>query len=402
MSGGQKNWDVPVESRRIAHPQKIYLKFSKSDTYVEEYLIDLSMTGMFIRCLDPPPAGTRFDFKMSLISGEPALTGIGEVVWIRKQQARLSHPRGMGVRFVELPAPAREQIRRTVERYTMAPDTSEGLETLRSVVEETLGEVLEGKPAPVPSPPAVAPPGAPPPGAADRSPRAEVQAQTLPASSKPLPAPPKALPSSPKAKSRSLLPVLAFIVLLLGAAVLLAWRFGILSPSPAPGTQTAASSAGSGQVEPAPRVEPVPATPPTAGPGTSPEVSNQEVEEIPAAQVLESSPEEIIRGSLDNWAISWASKETEAYLAFYASAFRPPSGLSREEWQEQRRDRISRPRTIGLEIENVRLEKLAEDRYRVLFQQTYRSDSFEDTVWKTMTWIREGGEWKILEEGVAP
>jgi uncharacterized protein (TIGR02266 family) len=413
MASGRKGWDIPQESRRIAHPQKILLRFSSSEKSVEEYLMDLSMTGMFVRCAEPPPPGTRFKFRMQLTAGQPAAQGEGEVVWVREQQQRLSHPRGMGVRFTHLDPVSREQIRATVERYTSGQDGPEELDKLRSVVEETLGEVLDptgdpagGTPVSRPSPSATVAASAFP-STATAQDRSGLAGSGLagsglagsglagPALGRP------ALGRTPRtavghgrgvAVSRASRGPRRWIaaVLLAAALVAAAWswlRSREAAPSP-PSASPAAESRGESVAQPE-------AGPPSE---TLPGAPADMASESPAP---EPDPEARIRESLDAWAVAWASQEVDAYLGFYSAAFEPPGGQARGVWRRERRLRLLRPRHIGLEIRQVRVEPSGDGRYRVVFEQTYRSESFEDTVTKSMEWVFEGGVWKIVAEDTA-
>ncbi len=157
MTEEKTAWDIAPESRRIAHPQKVYLKLPASDEFIEEYLVDLSMTGMFIRCRHPPIPGSIFFFKMKLSSGVSTVQGQAEVVWVREIQEVLADPRGMGVRFLHLDGESQRQIAETVERYAQAPGDPQEMTHLRSVVEETLGEVLAPRQESTPTPALEAP-----------------------------------------------------------------------------------------------------------------------------------------------------------------------------------------------------------------------------------------------------
>ena len=46
------------------------------------------------------------------------------------------------------------------------------------------------------------------------------------------------------------------------------------------------------------------------------------------------------------WAQAWSDQRVEDYLESYSSGFLPPGGRSLERWQDQRRQRITRPRFI--------------------------------------------------------
>ncbi|ULQ47928.1 tetratricopeptide repeat protein [Flagellatimonas centrodinii] len=114
------------------------------------------------------------------------------------------------------------------------------------------------------------------------------------------------------------------------------------------------------------------------------------------------APAEIDAGAVEAavsaWATAWAGQDLDAYFAAYSrNRFTPEGGLTRAAWEDQRRDRISRPEDIGVEIDNLRVEA-TDSGARATFTQGYRSDNFSDTVTKVLDLIREGDGWKIVRE----
>ena len=98
------------------------------------------------------------------------------------------------------------------------------------------------------------------------------------------------------------------------------------------------------------------------------------------------------------WAAAWSAQEVDDYLAFYSRGFAPENGLSREEWETQRRDRLMRPSFIIVELSELRADLDDSAAPSVTFTQLYRSNTFTDTVRKTLVLIREDGGWKIARE----
>ena len=103
-----------------------------------------------------------------------------------------------------------------------------------------------------------------------------------------------------------------------------------------------------------------------------------------------------------DWARAWSEQRYSAYLEMYASDFRPANGLSREKWATQRMERILKPKRIEVELGEIDARQLDDRRVAVTFQQTYRSDNYEDTVRKTLELVPEEGAWKILAEYSKP
>ena len=79
------------------------------------FLKNLSAGGMFLRILDPEPAGTRLHFELRLHPRRPeTVTGSGEVVWARESYAGPGRAPGMGIRFLALTPEGAEELRRLV------------------------------------------------------------------------------------------------------------------------------------------------------------------------------------------------------------------------------------------------------------------------------------------------
>jgi tetratricopeptide (TPR) repeat protein len=100
-----------------------------------------------------------------------------------------------------------------------------------------------------------------------------------------------------------------------------------------------------------------------------------------------------------SWAAAWSRKDIPAYLAFYARGFQPPPSLSRSEWEKQRHERLNRPGSIKVTIDDLKVVADG-DGWRVTFRQHYRATGLESTATKSMRWVHEGGRWLIQAERV--
>jgi tetratricopeptide (TPR) repeat protein len=118
--------------------------------------------------------------------------------------------------------------------------------------------------------------------------------------------------------------------------------------------------------------------------------------EKPAAPAADASAE--ILKTVDDWAAAWSRKDADAYLTFYAKDFKTPGGEARASWEKTRRARISAPKSISVSLASPKVTMDGADRATVTFQQNYRSDVFKSDSRKTLTLIRAGDGWKILEE----
>lgn len=105
-----------------------------------------------------------------------------------------------------------------------------------------------------------------------------------------------------------------------------------------------------------------------------------------------------VTAALQGWAKAWSARDVDGYLAQYAPDFVPEGGLSRATWEQQRRDRITRPTRIAVRALNPEVVKVGDDRVRVSFVQEYQSDAFSDQVNKVLEFKNSGGSWKIVRE----
>lgn len=74
--------------------------------------LDISESGVFIQRDDPRELGGRDDYVLDLEGGELAFRG--EVCWVSAGDAE--HPRGYGVKFLEMDAQTRREVDRLLER----------------------------------------------------------------------------------------------------------------------------------------------------------------------------------------------------------------------------------------------------------------------------------------------
>ncbi len=133
-----------------------------------------------------------------------------------------------------------------------------------------------------------------------------------------------------------------------------------------------------------------------------PPVAPEEVS-APSAPIVERAPATTdfdageVASLVQRWAAAWSEQRVDDYLGFYGSDY-APSGMSRREWESQRRVRIARPDFIDVEVESIAVRPAGSGRVQVRFFQSYRSDSYQDRVVKVLDLEREDGGWKIVQE----
>ena len=72
-------------------------EFESFDAFIQEYVTNISRTGVFIKSATPLAIGTRVNLRFTVIMDDiETIEGVGEVVRVEKE------PPGMGVVFREL------------------------------------------------------------------------------------------------------------------------------------------------------------------------------------------------------------------------------------------------------------------------------------------------------------
>ena len=84
-------------------------EFESFDAFIQEYVTNISRTGVFIRAQNPLAVGTRVNLRFTVIMEDiETIEGIGEVVRVEKD--------GMGVVFRELSAHSKDLIDKLLTR----------------------------------------------------------------------------------------------------------------------------------------------------------------------------------------------------------------------------------------------------------------------------------------------
>ncbi len=99
-----------------------------------------------------------------------------------------------------------------------------------------------------------------------------------------------------------------------------------------------------------------------------------------------------------NWATSWSAQNVEAYLEFYSGNYSPDPTVTHKQWEWGRHKRLSKPAFIKIEVSDISLADAGNGSVRSVFRQAYQSDTYQDTVYKTLILARENGQWKISAE----
>jgi tetratricopeptide (TPR) repeat protein len=109
--------------------------------------------------------------------------------------------------------------------------------------------------------------------------------------------------------------------------------------------------------------------------------------------------ETLLLERVKSWAQAWSDKDFAAYTGFYTTQYRAKFE-SHQQWLEQRRNRITRPGTISLEVSNMQIKWRSENRAIIDFEQAFDSARYSDRVMKRLGFSLIGSQWKITEERV--
>ncbi len=101
---------------------------------------------------------------------------------------------------------------------------------------------------------------------------------------------------------------------------------------------------------------------------------------------------------IEQWRLAWQSQNATAYLSRYISNFQPSNGQSYQAWRKDRQRKLTRPKTISLQIRELELQRLDDQRWQVVFEQVYRSDTYRDVVRKELVLIKVNDQYLIEKE----
>ena len=113
-------------------------------------------------------------------------------------------------------------------------------------------------------------------------------------------------------------------------------------------------------------------------------------------------PTPAIRNTVIDWAAAWSDQRVDEYLGFYGREFQSGDGMSRSDWEAQRRLRVLSPASIRVGLSELSVEVLDAGRAVATFDQRYESDRFTDRVRKRLELALEPGGWRIVQETVEP
>jgi tetratricopeptide (TPR) repeat protein len=163
-------------------------------------------------------------------------------------------------------------------------------------------------------------------------------------------------------------------------------------PAPAPATPAPTASANVAAAKTAPTLptQVVQATPPA--PSSPPPAPSS-----PSAATGSDARADVL-AAVNRWAKAWSARNADGYLSSYAKTFAPDKGQSRAAWAAARRERVTAPSKISVEVVDPAVQIVSSNEARVTFRQNYASDTLSTRSRKTLVMVKEDGEWKIVRE----
>ena len=163
-------------------------------------------------------------------------------------------------------------------------------------------------------------------------------------------------------------------------------------PVPTLPTQAAAKAS-------APAVAPAPVVPPPTVAATTPApVPATTVAPAPAAKAVASdSGAKDAEAAVKAWATAWAAKDMKNYLASYGKEFDPPGGMSRAQWEAERKQRIVSKTNISVKLDNLTVTANGNTAV-AKFRQDYKASGLAVSSRKTLDLVKSGDRWHIVKE----
>ena len=104
------------DKRRREERVTINKEFESFDAFINEYVTNISRTGVYIKSRQPLPIGTRVNLRFTVIMDDvETIEGVGEVVRVE------TNPPGMGVVFTDLATYSKDLIDKLLTQRKKMP-----------------------------------------------------------------------------------------------------------------------------------------------------------------------------------------------------------------------------------------------------------------------------------------
>ena len=125
--------------------------------------------------------------------------------------------------------------------------------------------------------------------------------------------------------------------------------------------------------------------------------ADKKPEPVKAAEPV-ANDEQTIADAVNTWAKAWSDKNLDGYFASYADSFKPAKGESRKGWEQMRKERISKPASINVEITNPKITLDGAENAKMSFKQIYTAGGKPIRTNKTLVLKKVDGNWLIDQE----
>lgn len=140
----------------------------------------------------------------------------------------------------------------------------------------------------------------------------------------------------------------------------------------------------------------VPVKSPQAEPPKAQEAAKADMQPIVVEETQEQKEKKVTQ-ALEGWAKAWSAKDLDQYFAAYAPSFEPAKGQKRQEWEADRKARISSKSAIKVQIKDLTF-KWDDKKVTVTLVQQYQADEINTSGKKVFEMVQEGDRWLIQRE----
>lgn len=120
----------------------------------------------------------------------------------------------------------------------------------------------------------------------------------------------------------------------------------------------------------------------------------EEVEKIVKATP---NPIELASNTINQWQQAWSNQDVDTYIDSYITGYRT-SKLSNTAWKKQRKQRLTKPSSIELTLDDIKITPVSDDVIKAVFKQSYKASNYKDTVLKELRLKKQDDQWKISKE----
>ncbi len=109
------------KDKRAPISLKVRFKSATLDEFIEQYSVDISRGGIFIKSKTPMSVGTLLKFEFRLKDESRLIHGVGRVIWKREEDGGDDSPPGMGIKFIKMDPESRALVDQMVAKRGEAP-----------------------------------------------------------------------------------------------------------------------------------------------------------------------------------------------------------------------------------------------------------------------------------------